>query len=195
MKIERPSSPQKTPDTLEKVFTGKIFDVYQWQQEMFDGSFQTFEKVKRPDTVVIFPILDNGNILLLEQEQPGKPSFIGGAGGRMNEGEDVLEAAKREFLEETGYEASDYILWKAEHPQTKIDWVVYFFIAKGCKKIVDQSLDSGEKVCLKPVSFDTFISLARDKKFREVEIVPDLYEALLDKTKYDELKKLFSPLT
>jgi ADP-ribose pyrophosphatase len=108
--------------------------------------------------------------------------------------EDILEAAKREFLEETGYEASEYVLWKSVHPTSKIDWVVYVFIAKGCKKTKEQLLDGGEKIELKPVSFDDLLQMGRDPKFMEKEIVQDLYEALLDKEKYFELKKLFTPL-
>lgn len=195
MDIKRPISNQPLPDNAECVYKGKIFDVYQWQQPMYDGTTKTFEKLKRPDTVVVFPILDDGRILLTEQEQPGKKPFIGACGGRMDEGEDILEAAKREFLEETGYEAKEYVLWKAEHPASKIDWVVYFFIAKGCAKVSDQSLDGGEKIDLKPVTFDELLQIGRDGRFMEKEIIPDLYEALLDPAKYAELKQLFAPLS
>ncbi len=194
MKIERPKSSQPLPEHAKAVFTGKIFDVYQWEQELYDGRSVTFEKLKRPDTVVVFPVLDDGSILLTEQEQPGKAPFIGGCGGRVEDGEDILEAAKRECLEETGYEASDWVLWKAEHPASKIDWVIYVFIAKGCKKVSDQNLDGGEKVDLKVVTFEEFIQIGRDKKFMEKEIVPDLYEALISPDKYNELKKLFEPI-
>lgn len=194
MNVQRPKSKQPIPENAKCVFKGKIFDTYQWEQIMYDGSTKIFEKLKRPDTVVVFPVLDDGNILLTEQEQPGKEPFIGACGGRVEDGEDILESAKREFLEETGYEASEYILWKSEHPASKIDWVVYFFIAKGCKKVSDQSLDGGEKIELKKVTFDELLQIGRDQKFMEKEIIPDLYEALLDHEKYTELKQLFSPL-
>lgn len=195
MKINRPQSSQPLPDDAKLVFKGKIFDTYQWDQKMYDGSTKTFEKLKRPDTVVVFPVLEDGKIILTEQEQPGKSVFIGGCGGRVEENEDILEAAKRECFEETGYEATEWFLWKAEHPASKIDWAVYFFIAKGCKKSSDQNLDGGEKIDLKPVTFDEFLQIGRDKRFMEKEIIPDLYEALLDPAKYSELKKLFAPVS
>lgn len=159
---------------------------------MFDGTKKTFEKLKRPDTVVVFPILENGQILLTEQEQPGKLPFIGAAGGRVDQGEDILEAAKRELLEETGYEASEYTLWDAQHPTSKIDWVVYSFIAKGLKKVADLHLDAGEKITLKTVNFDEFIDIAISKDFVEKEIISKIYEAKLNPVKMKELKELFS---
>ncbi len=188
----RPESIQPIPPNATKVFKGKIFDVYQWEQEMYDGTKQTFEKLKRPDTVVVFAVMDDGKIMLTEQEQPGKAPFIGAAGGRMDEGEDVLTAAKRELLEETGYEASEFILWKAQHPTSKIDWVVYFFIAKGLKKVSDQNLDAGEKIKLKFVDFEELPKIVASDNFSEKEIIVDFLNAELDANKKEELKKLFS---
>jgi 8-oxo-dGTP pyrophosphatase MutT (NUDIX family) len=193
MKIERPKSKQPIPDNAKKVFEGVLFDVYQWEQELFDGTKTLFEKLKRPDTVVVFPVLDDGKILLTEQEQPGKEPFMGATGGRVDKGEDILHAAKRELLEESGYEASEFILWDAQHPTSKIDWVVYSFIAKGLKKVSDMNLDAGEKITLKPVSLDEFIDIAINKNFVEKEILPKLYEAKLHPEKKGELEKLFDP--
>ena len=45
------------PKEAKKVFSGVIYDVYQWPQEMFDGSMQTFEMLGRPDTVKILAVL------------------------------------------------------------------------------------------------------------------------------------------
>ena len=196
MNIQRPNSKQPIPDHAKKVFKGVMFDTYQWEQEMFDGSKATFEKLKRPDTVVVFPVLPNGKIILTEQEQPGKVPFIGATGGRVDEGEDILTAAKRELLEESGYEAEEFILWDAKHPVSKIDWVVYTFIAKGLKKVADLHLDAGEKIKLLNLTLDELIEVAinKDTYFAEQEIVSKFFEAKFDPKKKEELKELFKPL-
>lgn len=194
MEIKRPKSKQPIPDNAKRVFKGVLFDVYQWEQEMFDGSRAVFEKLKRPDTVVVLPVLPDGKIILTKQEQPGKEPFIGATGGRVDEGEDILTAAKRELLEESGYEAEEFVLWDAQHPVGKVDWVVYTFIAKGLKKVADLHLDAGEKIELISLTLDELIEISLDKKFEEKEIIFKFLEAKFDPKKKAELQELFKPL-
>jgi ADP-ribose pyrophosphatase len=194
MEIKRPESKQPMPADAKKVFEGKLFDVYQWEQELFDGSKTIFERIKRADTVVTFPVLSDGRILLLKQQQPTSGVYLSGAGGRMDEGEDPLWSAKRELLEETGYEASEWVLWDAEQPVGKIDWAVYVFVAKGLTKVAEPNLDAGEKIESNPVLFEEFLAMATNPLFSEREIVPKLLEARCDETKMQELKALFANL-
>ena len=37
-----PKNARLVPKNAKKVFTGEIFDIYQWQQEMYDGSLSIF---------------------------------------------------------------------------------------------------------------------------------------------------------
>jgi hypothetical protein len=76
----------KIPEHAHKVFEGVIFDVYQWEQEMFDGSKATFEMVKRPYTVEVIPVMIDGTIAIAYEQQPPVPetvSAVDEAYGRM----------------------------------------------------------------------------------------------------------------
>jgi ADP-ribose pyrophosphatase len=196
MNIQRPKSKQPIPENAKKVFKGVLFDVYQWEQELFDGTKKTFEKLKRPDTVTVFPVLDDGRIVLTEQEHPGREPFIGATGGWVDEGEDILNAAKRELLEESGYEAEEFILWDSQQPMGKVEWAVYIFIAKGLKKVSEPNPDAGEKIKLLPITFDKLVEIATSgrENFYEKEVVVNFFEARLDPEKMKELKELFKPL-
>lgn len=196
MNIERPKSKQPIPENAKIVFKGVIFDIYQWEQEMFDGTNAIFERAKRQDSVTIFPVLPDGKILLNKEEQPGKPSFIAAPGGRVDEGEDLLDAAKRELLEETGYQAEEFIFWFGQNITPKVDWNVYIFIAKGLKKVADLNLDNGEKIKSLTVTLDEFIDMGahEDMNFREQEVFMKLLEAKYNPQKKKELEELFKPL-
>ncbi len=171
MKITRPKPKLITPKNAKRVFKGEIFDVYQWQQKMYDKSFATFEKLKRSDTVQVIPVTEDGKIILLRQSQPGfRKPCLSVAGGRIDPGETPLQAAHRELLEETGYRAKKMELWYSVQPNAKIDYAVYGFIAKGCKKISAQNLDAGEKISLKPVSLEEFLRVVFEKGFYDPEI-------------------------
>src|SRR3989338_4783229 len=111
MQIKRPPSKQPIPDHAKMVFKGIMFEVYQWEVDGYDGSKKIFEKIKRPDTAMIIPITEDGKIIVALQEQPHKPPFMGTIGGRVDEDGGVLQTAKRELLEETGYEAKEWILF------------------------------------------------------------------------------------
>jgi hypothetical protein len=70
---------------------------------------------------------------------------------------------------------------------------VYTFIAKGLKKVSATNLDAGEKIILKPVSFEELLEIGTNQNFVEKEILSKLYEAKLCPEKKERLKKLFNP--
>ena len=41
---------KKIPNHARLVFKGILHHIYQWEQEMFDGSVQTFEAIKKNDS-------------------------------------------------------------------------------------------------------------------------------------------------
>jgi len=178
----------KIPKEAKRVFKGILFDTYHWEQEMFDGSFKTFEMLRRkPSVDVIVEV--GGKILILEQEQPAKPPFISPAGGRVDKGETPLEAAKRELLEETGHEAEKFVELAKFDGYYKIKFPETVFVARNCKKVVEKNLDSGEKIKTRLIEFDEFLNLCRNPKFvAPMGLRFMMYEALLDEKKYQEFK-------
>ena len=98
MDIERPKSKQPIPAHAKRVFSGRIFDVYQWEQEMFDGTTETFEPIWRLPTVEIIATVGD-KILIEEQDQPDRKNNITLVAGRADHSEDMLAEAKRELLE------------------------------------------------------------------------------------------------
>ncbi|HSW48509.1 MAG TPA: NUDIX hydrolase [Candidatus Saccharimonadales bacterium] len=177
----------KIPKHAKLVFKGKIFDTYQWEQKLYDGSTETFEGLKRPDTIQIIPTTE-GKILLSHEEQPNKPLSYTFLGGRAEEGEEPLITAKRELLEEAGVESDDWELIKTYENEGKIEWNIYLFVARNCKKVSEPHLDPGEKIEVKEVSFDEFLEIVSSEKFWGRDIANDILRMRLDSKKLEKFK-------
>jgi len=97
-------------DTSKEVFSGVRFKVFQWEQQVFDGSVMTYEVAKRNDAVTVLAVRE-GNIVLVKEQQPHwHTEIITTPGGLVDEGEDIFQAAQRELKEETGYTYKDWYL-------------------------------------------------------------------------------------
>lgn len=182
----------KIPKQAKRVFQGVIFDVYQWQQKMYDGSYETFEMLKRADTVQIIAVTPDKKILLAKQKQPQyKKNFYSVFGGRVDKRETPLQAAKRELLEEAGYTSNDWELIATKALYHKIEWAMYNFVARNCLKTKKQSLDAGEKIKILSINFQEFLKILLAPNFRSQDIVIDILK-LARQNKLKQFKqKLF----
>lgn len=169
------------PPHARKVYDGEIFEIYQWEQELFDGSVETFERARRKtDTVQVIAVTDRGMIVLVDEEQPHARRTDGLPGGRIDPGEDPLTAAARELREETGYTSEHWTEWRTYLGFPKVDWNVHYLIARGCEKRSAQHLDPGEHVEVKLLSFDDFIERATRREAAAGDFTSDLLRMRLD---------------
>ena len=83
-----------------------LFDLITVKSRNNDGTEGRFIKVKPPDWVTVIPILPDGKFLMVRQYRHGSASLSDEfPAGVIDPGEEPLDAAKRELLEETGYRA------------------------------------------------------------------------------------------
>ncbi|MCA9380443.1 NUDIX domain-containing protein, partial [Candidatus Dojkabacteria bacterium] len=135
----------------------------------------------------------DGKLIISNEEQPGRPAQVGLIGGRVDKGEEPIDAAKRELLEESGYIAHDFKLWIKTTPLEKVEWSTYIFIVKNIEKVQDQELESGEKINLFKVSFDEFVDkYVVDEDFRDFECTLEILRAKNDPEQFLKLKKQFT---
>jgi 8-oxo-dGTP pyrophosphatase MutT (NUDIX family) len=68
-----------------------------------------FHVLEYPDWVCVLPLTNDEEVVMVQQYRHGVERVcVEFPAGVVEPGEDVMEAAKRELLEETGYEATDW---------------------------------------------------------------------------------------
>lgn len=100
-------------------------------------------------------------------------------GGGADQGEDFEQAARRELLEETGYEAGtmQYLGDVYKSAYTNVTW--HFFLATDCRPHPGgQLLDQTEFVEVKLITVDQLLANARQARMTDVEAVFLAYEEL-----------------
>ena len=172
---------------MKKVFQGEIYSIWQWEQELFDGTTATFEKIERPNAAGVLAVLPDKRIMLVWDEQPGRAAVLTPAMGRANEGESAQECAEREFFEETGYKAKTISPWLHYKPYGKSDFSVDIFIGKKEKKIAEPEISAGERTTLRFFTFDEFLLLGQDPTLRDMWVRIMLLEAQIDPKKKEAL--------
>lgn len=157
------------------VFEGQRYRIYQWEQEMYDGSTATFERVEHLPSVTIFAVFQ-GKMVIQKQIQPHfKTEVYCVPGGGMDSGEKALEAAKRELREEEGLESTDWEYWKQGGRSTgSYSWVNNIYIARSCQKVSSPQLDSGERIEHLLYTVDEFFTLLDHADFRHQDLLPEL---------------------
>ncbi len=126
-----------------------------------DGrEFEPYYSYSRRDYVVIVATDEDGKYICVRQYRQGikrvTTEFCAGGiersdgkeyGNRVDAStaEDALEAAKRELMEETGYESDDWkFLLSVPSNATMADNYANIFMAKNCRKVSGQNLDDTE---------------------------------------------------
>lgn len=163
MKKLVPNDATLVPEQAKKVFGGEIFDAYQWPQELYDGSVETFEMLRRPDTTQVIAIID-GKIIIVNDTQPNRGEKLTFPGGRIDTTDiSTQEAAARELKEETGYELANWKLAQVWQPIGKIEWFMYIYVAWGDYITVAPDPGPGEKIEVMHKSLEEVQDLLKGK--------------------------------
>ena len=111
-----------------------------------------FTVISMKDWAVIIPVTKEGKLVLVRQFRVGScDTAYEFPGGALEQGENPKEGAERELAEETGYTGELTLLTKMMPNPAFMDNFCYAYLAEGCAKTSELSLDPFED--LEPEEF------------------------------------------
>lgn len=128
------------------VFKGALLEVRKDQVLLPNGKESIREYIVHPGAVVVLAFLENGNLLFERQfRYPLRRVFLELPAGKIDPGEAIIDTARRELLEETGYTASEWEYLGVMHPCIGYsDERIEIFSARGLHLAGEKQLDHNE---------------------------------------------------
>ena len=161
----------------------------QWQGKFLRvrkvGRWEFAERVNDVQGVVVVAVTDDGKLLLTEQARPpvGKRviELPAGLAGDLesNHGEAPSSAARRELLEETGYDASELNLLASGPPSAGLSSeIVSFFRAAKLRRVGKGGGEGNERIDIHEVPLNECASWLEERARQGLLIDPKVYAGL-----------------
>jgi ADP-ribose pyrophosphatase len=134
--------------------------------------------------VILVPVTDQGEIVLVEQfRKPIGKNVIELPAGLVGDHEDphesVLEAARRELAEETGFEAAQLdLLMECPGSAGMSDEIISFVLAKGLRRVGPGGGDDSEDIQVHTIPLEGVDNWLRKQQAAGKPMDPKIYAAL-----------------
>jgi len=161
-----------TEKTLERrdIYRGRIVYLHVDRVELTDGEKTTREVVEHPGGVTVIPVGEHGEVWCVRQYRyPFEEHLLETPAGKLEEGEDPLECARRELSEETGFTAEEYVYLGCLYPSPGYcREKLYLYMARGLKA-GERHLDRGEFLDVEQYTLDELADMVMRDELRDAK--------------------------
>lgn len=154
------------------IYTGKVITLNVDTVELPNGFTVDLETIRHPGAAAVVPVKDDGTVVLIRQFRHAAGGFIYEIpAGKLDQGEDPLNCAKRELEEEVGYRASSFQLLSSIFTAPGFaDEVIHIYKAIGLTK-GQQQLDRDEVLEIIEMPLSEAIKKIQDGTIRDAKTI------------------------
>jgi ADP-ribose pyrophosphatase len=133
--------------------------------------------LEQPNWVNVIPLTSDEQVVMVEQWRHGTRSVhLETPGGLMDDGETPEQCARRELLEETGYEAGEIVRLGTVHPNPAIqNNLQHYVLATNCRRVAAPALDNAEDIMVRLVPLAEVPDMIRTAKITHGIVIGGFY--------------------
>ena len=154
------------------IYAGPVFGIRRDEVIEPSGVRTTREVITHPGSVVVLPVLPDGRILMIRQYRHATRQYLWElVAGRIDAGENPLEAAARELIEETGYRAKRFKIFLDVFPTPGfLEERMFILLAEGLTAGRAEPEDD-EKIISRAYSLKQLEEMIRRGKLRDAKSI------------------------
>ena len=155
----------------EEIFKGVVVHLYKDKVRLNNGDESVREVLRDCRAVCVIPIDRDGNVTVVKQFRYAHSKVLTEIpAGKLDRGEDFLDAAKRELLEETGITAGTYtFLGEIYTTPAFVDEVIYMYLATDLCEGGEQHLDRDEFLNVEKIPLDTLVGMVMSGEIKDAK--------------------------
>jgi len=152
------------------VYYGKVFELIRENVTLENGTTTDVEYIEHPGAAAVVPFLDDNRIVLLKQYRHALKKHIREIpAGTLDPREEILDCAKRELIEETGYSAGQ---WHKLGEITPVPGYsnerIHIYLARELQPAA-QDLDADEVIQVENIDFRKALEMVGSGKIQDAK--------------------------